>query len=229
MSTHYEIDNARRVWGRVLNEALCATILPARRVLDVGCGVGWLGAFLKERDGSHVTGITLNAAEAEEARHALDHVIVGDVERGDLDLGGRPFDAVILSHVLEHMVDPWSVLRRMADHVTPDGRVYVALPNALVFENRVRLSLGDCRYRDGTVMDSTHLRWFDFRGAQTLVRNAGLRIERAFADGHVPQPLVRRALPGLCRRLDQAGCRLWPGLFGDQFIVVGRHHAAAGA
>src|SRR5688572_21810834 len=92
-----------------------AALVPpgCRRVLEVGCGAGRLGEALRRR-GHHVTGIELVPAAAEEARRRLDRVVTADVEAGGLPFPPGSFDAVVFADVLEHLVDPWRVLREAA-------------------------------------------------------------------------------------------------------------------
>jgi cyclopropane fatty-acyl-phospholipid synthase-like methyltransferase len=51
----------------------------ARRVLDIGCGVGTMGAIIRSRGGCSVTGITFDPAEAAIAGGKLDRVEVADM------------------------------------------------------------------------------------------------------------------------------------------------------
>src|SRR3954451_10900437 len=52
----------------------------ARRVLDLGCASGALGAGLKVRGGVEVVGVELDPAHVREAARRLDRVIVAEVE-----------------------------------------------------------------------------------------------------------------------------------------------------
>jgi 2-polyprenyl-3-methyl-5-hydroxy-6-metoxy-1,4-benzoquinol methylase len=88
------------------------------RVLDVGCGTGSVGWLLKESCGRiSVTGVELDPTMAELARHYLDGVVAGDIgdvlDRGSLD--NITFDCILLADVLEHIVEPWAILRRLTD------------------------------------------------------------------------------------------------------------------
>src|SRR5262245_26792016 len=114
--------------------------LACRRVLDVGCGAGQLGALLKER-GHDVTGIELVPEAAAEARQRLDAVVTADVEAG-LPFAPASFDAIVFADLLEHLIDPWRVLREAAGLLTADGVVVASVPNVQNLDVLKRLLQG---------------------------------------------------------------------------------------
>jgi SAM-dependent methyltransferase len=192
-----------------------------RKVLDIGCGTGALGKLLKSDNSRHVTGVTFSKREAEVAAGLLDDVVVWDLNDGlPRDLG--TFDCIITSHVLEHLVQPEHLLQQLAHHLTRDGQLLVALPNVLYWRERTKFALGSFEYTDGGLLDRTHLRFYDFLTAQSLLRQSGWEVVHVEADGHFPLPGIRRAFPRLSKRIDTVGVRLLPGLLGFQFILDAR-------
>jgi len=188
----------------------------AQRVLDLGCGTGSLGRAIKARQIVEVTGVTYSNTEAEMACHHLDRVIVSDLNTfSPTDLGR--FDCIICSHILEHLYWPEQVLRAVVALLEPGGRLIVALPNPLVWRQRVRFLWGEFRYTDGGLMDRTHFRFFDWTSARALVASAGFREISAYGDGGFP---LARYLPRAGRLLSLAAIRMAPGLFGTQFVIV---------
>jgi methionine biosynthesis protein MetW len=171
----------------------------ARRVLDLGCASGALGAGLKARGDVFVVGVERDPEYAADAGERLDEVVVADVE----ELAGRAselgtFDVVVAADVLEHLVDPWSALRAYAALVEPGGSVVVSLPNVRNWETFWELGRhGRWPTRSQGIFDRTHLRWFTLRDAWDLVEQAGLAVERV---QRVPRPGSSArwlALPGL--------------------------------
>lgn len=150
----------------------------ARRVLDLGCSTGALGAALKRRQDAIVVGIELDADYAAQAAARLDRVVAGDVE---LVLDGpappeAPFDCLVAADILEHLVDPWRALRRGADLLAAGATVVVSLPNVAHYVGIWRLLRGGRWPRDDAgVFDRTHLRWFTLEDGLDLLRQAGLR------------------------------------------------------
>ena len=94
----------------------------ARSILDVGCGAGDNAELIKrELPAASVYGVTLSPQEALLAEPRMSGVWVCDIERGlPQALAGMEFDAVLFSHVLEHLRDParvvaMAVVARLSD------------------------------------------------------------------------------------------------------------------
>jgi methionine biosynthesis protein MetW len=148
----------------------------ARRVLDLGCASGALGAALKAR-GAYVVGVESDPQYAARARERLDQVVEADLETLEPEGLGR-FDVLIAGDVLEHLADPWAVLRRFAAIVEPGGTVVVSLPNVRHWETVFAIAIqGRFPRRNEGVFDRTHLRWFTLHDAWSLVDQAGLRVD----------------------------------------------------
>ncbi len=190
----------------------------AARILDVGCGDGTLARAIKSEWPAHITGITHSDEEAVRGRDGLDAVVVTDLNRFDgAQLG--TFDCVICSHVLEHLLDPWSLLRTLQPHLVTGGTLIVALPNLLFWRNRLAMLCGRFRYTDGGLMDRTHCKFFDWHTSAELVRNAGFVLTECLADGSWPGS---HFLGSFRAPLDRVALAMSPGLFGWQFVLVGR-------
>ena len=153
----------------------------ARRVLDVGCGTGALGEEIKKRGDVEVVGIELDERMAAEAGSRLDGVIVADVEEGGLEKRLEPssFDCIVFADVLEHLKDPWGVLKRMTVFMRDGGLIVASLPNVRHFTTVRSLVLGGrWPYRERGVHDRTHLRFFTLKNIRDMFGDAGLAILR---------------------------------------------------
>lgn len=150
-----------------------------RVVVDVGCGVGLLGAQLKADHPARVVyGIEPDAAAVAQARSVLDDVLPGPAEAAWPSNWKVP-DCLVFADVLEHMVDPWSLLRQTCARLPRGGHVVISLPNAAHYSVVGPLVLhGAWEYHEQGILDRTHLRFFTRRTTFELVQSAGLRIER---------------------------------------------------
>ncbi len=153
----------------------------ARRILDLGCCTGALGSTLKTRQGCEVVGIEHEPEYARDAGERLDRVLVADLEELDLTSQGlADFDCLIAADVLEHLRDPWSVLKRLTSALRPGGTVVVSLPNVRHWTTFWALGRRGVWPRDDHgVYDRSHLRWFTLADARGLMEQAGLEVTTA--------------------------------------------------
>jgi SAM-dependent methyltransferase len=193
----------------VEKQAVLARVPPGSRVLEVGAHTGFFSQALRER-GCRVTALEVDPRAASRAALHADQLVVGDVEDAAVRarLGGR-FDVVLLMHVLEHLVDPWAVLRAMRDRLARDGHTIVLLPNVACWRVRKALFVrGAFEYEDTGILDRTHLRFFTLDSARALLESSGYTIrDWAPVDECVPLERRLRAIP-LVRAL-APGWRRW--------------------
>jgi SAM-dependent methyltransferase len=109
------------------------------RMLDLGCGIGvTLRAFNKVAPTWSLEGIDPNLKDRGQV---LSIPGVVGVHGGDLaDLDGR-YDCVTCMHVLEHVVDPLTLLSQARDLLTPTGVLLIQIPN--YHENYFDLAITD--------------------------------------------------------------------------------------
>jgi 2-polyprenyl-3-methyl-5-hydroxy-6-metoxy-1,4-benzoquinol methylase len=149
---------------------------PLGRVLDVGCGEAASATALRAAGASSITGIEVVAAAAELARDHLDELFIGTVEE-QLPLVSGPFDTIVVWDVLEHLVDPYSVVRDLYALAATGGRLQVSVPNARHYSLVADLMLrGTFGYGDWGHRDRTHLRWFTRGDLVALLSDAGWRV-----------------------------------------------------
>jgi 2-polyprenyl-3-methyl-5-hydroxy-6-metoxy-1,4-benzoquinol methylase len=149
---------------------------PLGSVLDVGCGAGNVGPALRAAGARRLTGVELVPTAAAAARERFDEVVEGAIEDALPRLDG-PFDTILCLDILEHLVDPESVLRALRERAAAGGRLKVSVPNArqvgLVYDLVVRGTFG---YTTWGHRDHTHLRWFTRKDIMALVEATGWRV-----------------------------------------------------
>jgi SAM-dependent methyltransferase len=139
---------------------------PGGRLLDVGCGSG---AFLAQMAdlGWRTQGIDPDPAAVAGARQAGLNVTQGTLADLDPEEHAGAFDAITLSHVIEHLHDPAGDLRRINLLLRPGGLLWIATPNLE--------ALGLRRFgRDWLGLDPPrHLVLFTRASLKGLLRGAG--------------------------------------------------------
>jgi 2-polyprenyl-3-methyl-5-hydroxy-6-metoxy-1,4-benzoquinol methylase len=162
---------------------------PEAAILELGCGNGATGALaLNEGKCARYIGIEMFEPMALQAKQVLTAVHVGNVETMELSYADGTFDALIMGEVLEHLVEPESVLRRLVAMVKPGGLVFASSPNIAHWRPIFGLILGRFEYQDRGLMDRTHLRWFTPTSFRRMFEEAGVAVDQL-------GPLVRASKP----------------------------------
>lgn len=115
-------------YRRAVDE-LWPLLAPPARVLDLGCATGDLLQTVRERGNPNVLGIepSPHAAAVAHDRYGLD---VRTGQLADAAIPGASLDAVLMSHVIEHLPSPSRTLTEIARILRPGGTVVLWLPNA---------------------------------------------------------------------------------------------------
>lgn len=91
----------------------------------------------------------------------MDSFIHGNIEEIDLPYNTESFDIIICGDVLEHLVDPWSIVRMITRYLKTGGMFIASIPNFCEIKNICSIILKrDFRYEPWGIMDSSHLRFF---------------------------------------------------------------------
>ena len=176
---------------------------PVERALELGCGEGATLARMKEQGLVRwAAGIEIEPEAAARARAHLDLVVAGNVEQLDDRALPADLDLVLCLDVLEHLVDPWRMVRRLAARLAPGGAVIACIPNLRHIGTLVPLVLnGRFDYADAGTLDRGHLRFFTRASARDLFEQAGLAVTRIEAPVAGKSALLDRLTLGLARDL----------------------------
>lgn len=143
---------------------LAGLIAPGKRVIDIGCGAGWLIGYLHQKYGYNVYGI--EPSEAARQISPFRQFLYKDVSQ----LAGIRGN-VILSLTLEHITNPLEFLKR---DVVPrlNGRLIVVVPNEF---NPLQRRINRGKHTDWFVAP-VHINYFTGMSLKALLHQAGLKV-----------------------------------------------------
>ena len=144
-------------------------------MLDVGAGAGTY-AHVFAQHFPHVERFAVEAWAPYIQEFALNNMYTEVFNHDIRDHENFNYDIVIFGDVLEHLYDPWSVLKKVRSILPVDGQIACCIPNAQHWSMQARLSIGDWRYADAGLLDRTHIRFFTRQTIIELLQGAGFEI-----------------------------------------------------
>jgi len=151
--------------------------------LDIGCGKGRLGEYLRANFRASVTGIELFPEYAEDAAKVLNHVVCGNIEQLNLNSHFESYDYIIFSDSLEHLIDPERALLKVRSLLRPDGSILLSIPNVRNFRVTMPLLIfGQFEYQEEGLLDRTHLRFFTRSSIINALKRCGLEVDKVYLD-----------------------------------------------
>lgn len=132
-----------------------------KKSLEFGCGTGGFSSLLKQKLNVETWAIEINEKAAGEAASKLDNVIIGDAIESLTKVPDNYFDCIILFDIIEHLIDPYTLLRSLKTKLSDTGVVAASIPNIRYYRAFMQLVIhGNWDYKDQGILDRTHLRFF---------------------------------------------------------------------
>lgn len=149
-----------------------------KRVVDFGCATGYFSQLLTKK-GCSVVGVDINSEAAKIAEQYCEDVIVADLDFVSVTeiLPQSEFDVAVFGDVLEHLRNPWLLLKETQQILKPDGYIVASIPNVAHGAIRFALLQGKFEYTELGILDSTHLRFFTRKTVEHLFESSGYFIE----------------------------------------------------
>ena len=187
----------------------------AQRIVDVGCGDGSATHLATKLDArSSVIGVDWSANALSQARARGLLVVQGGVDTAGLPLPDGCADVVIMSELIEHLVDTDAAIDEARRVLRPGGVLLLSTPNLAAWFNRGLVGLGiqpvfsevslrGIYGRPGHEVVG-HLRLFTRRALVEFLTARGFRCERVLGAPY-------HDVPRLLRPLDRSLSR-WPSM-----------------
>lgn len=182
------------------------------KILDIGCAGGEMGKVLKKMGkAKEVVGIEICKGIALKAQEQLDKVICGDVEKINLPFEEGYFDYIIMGDVIEHLIDPWSALRKISRFLSTRGYLIASIPNISYWRIIKDLVLFDkWEYQKAGILDKAHLRFFTKRSMVEMMKEAGFEVRSIRA---------RRSLGTKAKLFDLVTLGIFRKFFESAYII----------
>ncbi|MBD3809812.1 MAG: class I SAM-dependent methyltransferase [Sulfuricurvum sp.] len=190
----------------------------ACNVLEIGCGNGATLQKLKKIGiANKTTGIELFPSE-DNFYDTVDHFFPENVEQMAFpSYMNNSFDIILLGDVLEHLVDPWSTLKKVSTLLKAEGRIIVSLPNIRYYTILKSIIFnGDFKYEEAGILDKTHLRFFCRKNIIELLENADLKVDI------ITSTFDRETIKSKKHLLNKITFGLFHDFFVYQFLAVAR-------
>lgn len=137
---------------------------PGGKILDIGCGPGWFLSSLGSEWNCH--GVEVSAFASKVASNS------GTIYNGTLqEYIETGFDVIVMNHVIEHIADPVSVLKKIKKMLKHGGIFIIGTPD---FDSAAARRYGD-NFR--LLDDPTHISLFSQESMYRCLRDIGFHVD----------------------------------------------------
>jgi len=156
------------------------------KILDVGCGQGFLTVLIKKWCNCDVYGLDIEVEEREHFRSEKIPVKACNVEKENFPFRDNFFDYVICNEIIEHlMFSPFQMLKEIHRVLKSGGMLILTTPNMATLIKRVRFMLGKNIYPPYSIHYKTplhdrHNREYVMAEVKQLLLEHGFVINKAF-------------------------------------------------
>ncbi len=158
-----------------------------QRLLDIGCWDGYLLERIREAGlYRELYGVDIAPEGVETVRAKGFQAEVVDLNHHSLPFPDEHFDGVTALAVLEHIFDPYAVIREIHRVLRSGGELVIDVPNVASFTNRIRILFGrlPVTSRDPG-WDGGHLHYFTKHSLDQFLQNEGFKVlARRTTGGH---------------------------------------------
>jgi glycosyltransferase involved in cell wall biosynthesis len=199
--------------------AAIAAARPGNRLLDIGCGRGYVARELVAK-GCKVTGMDQYIPAATAENSGIDF-IRWNLDRTEFPVNVSAFDQIMMLDIIEHLKQPETFMDELRfAAVCKRPEVIITTANIGFFVTRLMLFFGQFNYGRKGILDATHTRLFTFRSLKALLDQSGYNIlEVRGIPAPFPKALGNNLISRLFLRINQALIAVSRGLFSYQIFV----------
>jgi len=201
----------KRMPRRILAISRLISVKGKVDILDVGCGDGGLGILLKSKyDGQvSIIGVDISETALSMAKKYYDKVLLLDVEEAKnlKKLFNKKFDYIVVSEVLEHLIDPGNVLKKLRPLLKKKGYFILTFPNFAFWTYRLQLLFGQFP-KQPLYHEKEHFHYWTLPSFITFLKKYGVKPKDIDGDFHILD-LVKFRFLG----------KWFPNFFGIQIVI----------
>jgi len=202
------IDPAERIIKAIRRRKRSGTLL------DIGCGVGILLEVANKKYGYQGVGLEINHEAAEYGKEKLGVKIISGSIR-DVLAENNKFDIVVLSHILEHIVEPIKFLEMTRQVLKSSGIIAVEVPDFRGFIPQVLTIRGKYWYG---FQPTQHVWQFTHVTLEDILKKAGFMILDTYRNKNLNHRFNNDLKGSLSRFVYSLAARL---SLGDRILVIG--------
>lgn len=135
------------------------------KILDFGCGPGWILSSLDNKWDKHGVEISKYASQYA-SKYAK--IYNGSIET----YKEEKFDVILMYHVIEHLTDPLSIIKQIYTKLKPGGYLVMGTPD---FDSGAARRYGE-KFR--LLHDPTHISLFSNDSMHRFLRDNGFKINK---------------------------------------------------
>lgn len=147
-------------------------LFPNGKLLEIGCGNGTMLQNMQQA-GWTVTGVDFDPKSVNIARQSGLPVHLGDI--AEQNFAPDSFDAIVMSHVIEHLPDPIATLQECKRILRPGGKLIAITPNVKGYTHRYM------KQSSLHLDPPRHLHLFTSASLESVANQAGFQRTRSFS------------------------------------------------
>ena len=153
------------------------------RVLDIGCGNGWLGSLYSK--GNEVWGLDISETNVRRAISRGIKAIKHDLNiNNPLPFEARAFDVIVCSEILEHLFFPEDMLKDCYRVLKDEGMLICTVPNLYSAKNRIAILKGhDCKLIEYPA-NTEHIRHYSLSGFKMILELQGFSVQKVIGESY---------------------------------------------
>lgn len=169
-------EKIRRTPGVVRAPKIVELSSKNKRILDVGCGFGDVGAMLIDRS-NEVYGVDISKQCVKVCASKGMITKLCDVEKDAIPFKEK-FDVIIAGEIIEHVYDTEGFLKKLRSSLKKDGELIITTPNVAALGRRLLLLIGKNPHLEPSldIKYAGHVRYFTKNLLKELLEGAGFRV-----------------------------------------------------